>query len=110
MPKSTSRLAPARLSGSINWATSSKQKSRLATEFIIPGATITGAALDLARTIVRRAERQIVRLYHEGDITNANVLRYLNRLSDVIFILARHEEAAAAKRLTEVAPQARTES
>jgi cob(I)alamin adenosyltransferase len=61
-------------------------------EFIVPGKTVAGAALDLARTIVRRAERQIARLYHEGDITNAEVLRYLNRLSDVLFILARHEE------------------
>lgn len=60
--------------------------------FIVPGATVTGASLDLARTIVRRAERQVARLMHEGDITNAEVLRYLNRLSDVLFILARHEE------------------
>lgn len=64
-------------------------------EFIIPGDTVTGACLDLARTIVRRGERQIARLLHEGDITNGDVLRYLNRLSDVLFILARHEERDA---------------
>jgi cob(I)alamin adenosyltransferase len=69
-----------------------KTEVEIGKEFIVPGKTVTGAALDLARTIVRRAERQIARLYHEGDITNAEVLRYLNRLSDVLFILARHEE------------------
>ncbi|MGH2441667.1 MAG: cob(I)yrinic acid a,c-diamide adenosyltransferase [Chloroflexota bacterium] len=61
--------------------------------FVVPGGSVVGACLDLARTIVRRAERLIARLYHEGDITNPDVLRYLNRLSDVLFILARFEEA-----------------
>jgi cob(I)alamin adenosyltransferase len=74
-----------------------KQQVEIGKEFIIPGATVIGAALDLARTIVRRAERQIVRLYHEGDITNADVLRYLNRLSDVLFILARQDEQQGQK-------------
>lgn len=69
-----------------------KSEIEISKEFVVPGATVTGAALDLARAIVRRGERQIARLYHEGDITNIQVLRYLNRLSDVIFILARHEE------------------
>jgi|SRR5947209_2763109 len=62
-------------------------------KFIIPGDSVAGAALDLARTIVRRAERQIARMTHEGDITNPNVLRYINRMSDVLFILARYVEA-----------------
>lgn len=69
-----------------------KREVEIGKEFIVPGKTTTGAALDLARTIVRRAERQIVRLYHEGDIGNADVLRYINRLSDVLFILARYVE------------------
>jgi len=74
-----------------------KEQVEIGKEFIIPGATVTGAALDLARTIVRRAERQVARLYHEGDVTNVEVLRYLNRLSDLLFILARWEEAGKAK-------------
>ncbi|HEX8729336.1 MAG TPA: ATP:cob(I)alamin adenosyltransferase, partial [Ktedonobacterales bacterium] len=49
--------------------------------------------LDLARTIIRRAERMTVRLLHEGVISNGEDLRYLNRLSDVVFILARYLEA-----------------
>jgi len=73
-----------------------KEQVEIGKEFIIPGATVTGAALDLARTIVRRAERQVARLYHEGDVTNVEVLRYLNRLSDLLFILARWEEAGKA--------------
>jgi cob(I)alamin adenosyltransferase len=50
-------------------------------------------ALDLARTIVRRAERMTVRLLHDGVITNVETIRYLNRMSDVVFILARYLEA-----------------
>jgi cob(I)alamin adenosyltransferase len=72
-----------------------KQRVQIGNRFIVPGDTVPGAALDLARTIVRRGERQIARLYHEGDITNQDVLRYLNRASDLIFILARYEEARA---------------
>ncbi len=60
--------------------------------FIVPGETAAGSALDLARTIIRRAERLAARLAHEGVITNAEVLRYLNRMSDVLFVLARYEE------------------
>ena len=62
-------------------------------KFIIPGDTLDGAALDLARTIIRRAERMATRLLHEGVTQNGDLLRYLNRLSDVVFILARYLEA-----------------
>ena len=62
-------------------------------KFIIPGDTLDGATLDLARTIIRRAERLAVRLLHEGVTQNGDLLRYLNRLSDVVFILARYLEA-----------------
>ncbi|HEX6507239.1 MAG TPA: cob(I)yrinic acid a,c-diamide adenosyltransferase [Chloroflexota bacterium] len=72
-----------------------KARVEIGKEFIVPGATISAAFLDLARTIVRRGERQVARLYHEGDVTNVEVLRYLNRLSDLLFIMARYEEARA---------------
>jgi cob(I)alamin adenosyltransferase len=62
-------------------------------KFVIPGDSPDGAALDLARTIIRRAERMTVRLLHDGVIANAETIRYLNRLSDVVFILARYLEA-----------------
>lgn len=62
-------------------------------KFILPGDTLEGAALDLARTVVRRAERAQVRVMRDGLEPNPDVLRYLNRLSDLVFILARAVEA-----------------
>jgi len=61
-------------------------------EFILPGKTMTSAAIDLARAIIRRAERKAVRLMQERIITNNEVLRFLNRLADLLFTLARYEE------------------
>lgn len=63
--------------------------------FIIPGDTVSGAALDSARGVVRRAERLAVRLFHEGDIENEEMISYLNRLSSLLFILARFEDREA---------------
>lgn len=62
-------------------------------EFILPGKTLCSAAIDLARTIVRRAERRAVHLYQEKIISNLQILAYLNRLADLLFTLARYEEA-----------------
>ncbi len=61
-------------------------------EFIFPGGTIASAAIDLGRTIIRRAERRAVSLSQEKVVTNPEVLRYLNRLADLLFTLARYEE------------------
>jgi cob(I)alamin adenosyltransferase len=63
------------------------QRIQMPKEFIVPGDTKTGAVLDLARTIIRRAERRVTSLYQEGDIANKELLRYLNRLSSLCFIL-----------------------
>lgn len=57
-------------------------------EFVLPGDTLAGAAFDLARTIVRRAERLIAKLVHAGDLDNPQLLAYLNRLSSLCFVLA----------------------
>jgi cob(I)alamin adenosyltransferase len=73
-----------------------KQEVEIPNKFIIPGDTLDGAALDLARTIIRRAERMAVKLLHDGVIQNGEVIRYLNRLSDVIFILARYIEVKSS--------------
>jgi cob(I)alamin adenosyltransferase len=70
-----------------------KRQVEIGNVFIVPGETVAGAALDVARTVVRRAERMVTRLHHDGVVTNAELLRYLNRLSDVLFVLARYEEA-----------------
>ncbi len=69
-----------------------KAQTEVQRRFIIPGETAAGAALDVARTVIRRAERLIARLLHEGVIANPEVLHYVNRLSDVVFVLARYEE------------------
>ena len=68
--------------------------------FVIPGGTAAAAALDVARAVVRRAERRIVGLQQAGDLRNPEVLRYTNRLSDLLFMLARAEEGTAVKPLT----------
>jgi cob(I)alamin adenosyltransferase len=68
--------------------------------FVIPGGTPSSAALDVARTVVRRAERRIVGLQQAGQMRNPEVLRYVNRLSDLLFMLARAEEGTALKPLT----------
>ncbi len=61
-------------------------------EFIIPGACPGSAALDLARTIIRRAERRANELRDNRLLVNERVLHYLNRLADLVFTLARYEE------------------
>jgi len=58
-------------------------------EFVVPGATPASAALDLARSLVRRAERRTVEIQDGGDSVNPDALHYLNRLSDLLFVLAR---------------------
>lgn len=60
--------------------------------FILPGASPASAAMDLARTSVRRAEREVVRLKDAGGLANPEILKYLNRVSDLLFILARYED------------------
>ncbi len=67
-------------------------------EFVLPGETQGSAGLDLARSVVRRAERLAVRLHRDGMVEGAEVLRYLNRLSDLFFALARYEEAERGRR------------
>jgi cob(I)alamin adenosyltransferase len=73
-----------------------KREVEIPNKFIIPGDTLDGAALDLARTIIRRAERMAVKLLHDGIIANKEVVVYLNRLSDLVFIIARYVEVKSS--------------
>jgi cob(I)alamin adenosyltransferase len=58
--------------------------------FVLPGGTELASALHVARTVVRRAERTVAALLrHEPERTSTEALRYLNRLSDLLFVLAR---------------------
>jgi cob(I)alamin adenosyltransferase len=64
------------------------------TSFILPAGTAAATALHLARTITRRAERDAVAAVVLGELLSAEALRYLNRLSDYLFVLSRVENAA----------------
>jgi cob(I)alamin adenosyltransferase len=60
--------------------------------FILPGGSAGSAAIDLARCIVRTAERRVVALRQAGKLTNQLIISYLNRLGDLLFVLARYED------------------
>jgi len=66
--------------------------------FILPGATPASAALDVARAVTRRAERRCLALERVGGRPNPQVRRWLNRLSLLLFVLARYEEDLAGSR------------
>jgi cob(I)alamin adenosyltransferase len=70
-----------------------KDKSLYPKDWVIPGKNQASAALDLARTTCRRAERRVA----AATDTNPEILRYLNRLSDLCWILARYAEKNVAK-------------
>ena len=60
--------------------------------FIVPGASAASGALDMARSLLRTGERRVVELQELNMLGNPEVLRYLNRLADLLFILARYED------------------
>ncbi len=66
-------------------------------EFVLPGGSVGGGAIDLARAVTRRAEREVSRLRASGHEVNPEVLRFLNRASSVLYDLARYEEHHAGQ-------------
>ena len=70
------------------------------TRFVLPSGSQAGALLHLCRTICRRAERAVVTLSHNEPV-NPDLARYLNRLSDLLFAMARHVNAADGRPETE---------
>jgi cob(I)alamin adenosyltransferase len=77
----------------------------LPTEFVVPGETRVSAALELARTVTRRAERRTVTLAAaDPSIAGGHILAYLNRLADLLWILARVAEQAEARTATVARP------
>lgn len=68
------------------------EASPLPRGFMVPGEDRASAALDLARTVVRRAERLVVTMTRDGLLPDEAPLRYLNRLSDYVYVLARAVE------------------
>jgi cob(I)alamin adenosyltransferase len=76
-------------------------------EFVVPGETRTSAALELARTIIRRAERRAVTLETQDLLSGEHLLPYLNRLADLVWVLARVAEQAEARTSTPARPAGR---
>ncbi len=89
------RLEAARLSWIEEQVQSFGDRVNMPIDFILPGDSLPAATLDLARTVVRRAERQVVRLDHESTLSNPTILPYLNRLSSLCFVLSLWENEAA---------------
>jgi cob(I)alamin adenosyltransferase len=72
--------------------------------FILPGGSPAGAALHLARTVCRRAERRVVTLAQGGEVSPEAIV-YLNRLSDLLFVMARSANAGARAAETPWSPR-----
>jgi len=91
--KAKASLRPARVR-SLERAIDQREKQLAPlTSFILPGGSPAGAYLHLARTVCRRAERSVIALSHQQAIDPVLVV-YLNRLSDLLFVLARHANHA----------------
>jgi cob(I)alamin adenosyltransferase len=70
-------------------------KEGILSDWSLPGAHTEAAAYEVARTVCRRAERAVVRLHESGVAVDANILAYLNRLSDLLWLFARLLELEA---------------
>lgn len=84
---------PSNLDAEVNWLEEkidNLESVEIPKKFIIPGDTTGGAALDMARTVTRRAERRVVRLAHDR-LVSGEIMKYLNRLSSLLFILELYE-------------------
>ena len=96
----TTRVSRAMVDGLDELLRETEAHVELPREFVVPGETRTSAALELARTLVRRAERRAVTLRTAGLSPAGQVLPYLNRLADLLWILARAAEQAEARTAT----------
>jgi len=74
------------------WIQELQEEVSLPRQFIFPGANAVSAAVDLSRTIIRRAERRCIALKESGQLDDSEVHAYLNRLGDFLFTLARYAE------------------
>ncbi len=91
------RIAPGRVAWLEQWCDDINAGLEPLTSFVLPGGTPAAAHLHVARTVCRRAERAVVMLadHEPTGAVGANVIAYLNRLSDLLFILARGANTAA---------------
>ena len=69
-----------------------EEEAEMPNVFILPGGSPASAAIDMARAGIRSAERRAVDLREQGKLSNPNILGYLNRLGDLLFVLARYQD------------------
>lgn len=101
-PTPTKRITPKHVHELEQWIAQWEARLSPLTKFIVPGGTRVGALLHFARTVCRRAERWIVAVKETEDI-NPQLLIYINRLSDLLFLLARavNQEAQVEEKTVE---------
>lgn len=103
-----SRVSPAMVAGIDALLREAEARIELPREFIVPGETRLSAALEVARTVLRRAERRAVTLSdHDPALASGQGLKYLNRLADLLWVLARDAEQAEAHAATLARPDRR---
>jgi cob(I)alamin adenosyltransferase len=88
-----SRVSPAMTATLEKWIAELESANVPTKGWAMPGANAASAALDLARTVCRRAERRACALQEAGQLDNPEIVTYLNRLSDLLWLLARWVEA-----------------
>jgi len=96
----TTRVSAAMVDGIETLLADYEARIEFPKEFVVAGETRTSSALELARTIVRRAERRAVTLDRAGLVPGPHLLAYLNRLADLLWVLARAAEQAEAHTAT----------
>ena len=69
-----------------------EEEFQMPTVFVLPGGSPSSSAIDMARTVIRTAERRVVALAEAGLLTNVLITAYLNRLGDLLFVLARYQD------------------
>ena len=75
-----------------SWVQTFEPTLNLPRSFVLPGGTQISATLDVARTMARRLERRMIGLVKDGIYKNLEAVRYVNRLSDLLFIFARYQQ------------------
>lgn len=103
-------LPPSRVDDLERWIDELDRELSALDAFILPGGGPVGAQLHVARTVCRRAERAIVRLLDSQPELEEVVLPYVNRLSDLLFTLARHANQRAGRSETPWRPRRRAEA
>jgi cob(I)alamin adenosyltransferase len=94
-PDSEYSIGTERIQRIEDWIVKIQEEVPMPHHFIYPGANSTSASIDLARSIIRRAERLATALKEAGKIDSPEVHSYLNRLADFLFVLARYAEKKA---------------